>query len=200
MEKIPSYNAAAPLAYYEVGTVYSFYGRTYDEIRADGPASEMQIKAYAPSLLALDGVEPDAKSKSDEGERAAFSADLIRFYAVVVDKINDAAPVIEVMFLNGAGYGLRRYSVGKPCTTDGLELMVPGLLVPAATLSSAGKKVKHEVPKEIIAGITRDVGTGEIISGITHSGKKVVTDSRVVSGVTHSPREEIVSGITHSKA
>ena len=48
--KIESYNASYPAAFYEIGTVYSFYGNT----RSSGtPAKEEYIRHYSSALKCL---------------------------------------------------------------------------------------------------------------------------------------------------
>lgn len=172
---IESYNAALPAAYYEIGTVYSFYAKATSK---GDPASQEFISLYSGALHELEAQQKEnaIKPVKNTSSNALIGENLRRYYAVVVDK---DATSIKIMFLNDdngkVSYLTRLYIVSRPCETDGLDLMPPA--------------VKLSVP-----GIT---GGNEIYSGIT-----VVQENKgneIYSGITvvqENKDNEIYSGIT----
>lgn len=174
-KKIESYNASYPAAFYEIGTIYSFYGRHSSK---GTPASQEYISRYS---AALKGLEAQQKSNAIQPVKGGSNtpsgrSGLTRYYAVVVGK---SATSIEIMFLNEdngkESYLTRKYAVSKSCTTDGKDLMEP-----STRTNISG--VQGETSK--IGGITRVQGGGNRkVGGITRAGQNTTTSANV-GGIT----------------
>ena len=164
MKNIESYNSSYPLAYYEVGMVYSFYGQA----SAKGtPASSDSIQKYAPTLDALVIEELESAIKPVKGTAAtsAGRGGMNRFYAVVIDKVRAGNSAYIVVMLcnkyNGKSeYYTRKYSVNYGCATDGKDL------VPVSTHLGFESKINSK-----IGGVTR-VTEGNKVGGITRANGK----------------------------
>lgn len=212
MQNIESYNSSYPLAYYEVGMVYSFYGQA----SAKGtPATADSIQKYASVLNTLVVEEQESAIKPIKGISAtsAGRGGMNRFYAVVIDKVKSGSSACIVVMLcnkyNGKSeYYTRKYSVNHGCATDGKDLMPPsthldfeskiGGKVGGVTL--AGKENK-------VGGVTRANGKNSSttsVGGITkvHSSNSQNQDTSnsaaKVGGIT-LVREQKVGGITRVK-
>ena len=175
MKNIESYNSSYPLAYYEVGTVYSFYGQA----SAKGtPAPAEAIQKYASVLNELVVEEQDSAIKPVKGSAATATGrgGMNRFYAVVIEKVKSGSNAYIVVMLcnkyNGRSeYYTRKYSVNYGCATDGKDLM------PASAHLDFESKISGKV-----GGITL-AGKGEKVGGITRAnGKSTSTSS--VGGIT----------------
>lgn len=175
MKNIESYNSSYPLAYYEVGTVYSFYGQA----SAKGtPATSDAIQKYAYVLNELVAIEQESAIKPVKGSAttATRRSGLKRFYAVVIEKVKSGSSAYIVVMLcnkyNGRSeYYTRKYSVNHGCATDGKDLMPASAHIDFES-KSAGK----------VGGITL-AGKGEKVGGITRAnGKNTSTSS--VGGIT----------------
>ncbi len=119
--KIEEDKASYPLAFYEIGTVYSFYGHPKIGSKL---ASDDQIKRFASTLKAGGQEKLAQMAKYVSGGNSSFENErLNRYYAVVVNKVNTSSPMIEVMFnakVDGHDeYALKSYIVNKGCFTDG---------------------------------------------------------------------------------
>ena len=175
-KKIESYSASYPAAFYEIGTIYSFYGN----MNSTGtPATQEYISRYS---SALKGLETQQKSnaiqpvKGGSAKASGGKGGLTRYYAVVVSK---SATSIEIMFLNDdngkESYLTRKYAVSKSCATDGKDLMAP-----STRTNVSG--VQGETSK--IGGITRVQGGGNgKVGGITRVGQNTTTSANV-GGIT----------------
>lgn len=175
MKNIESYNSSYPLAYYEIGAVYSFYG----QVSAKGtPATTEAIQKYAPILdeLVVEEHENVIKPVKGVAPTASGRGGINRFYAVVIDKIKSGPNACIVVMLcnkyNGkAEYYTRKYSVSNGCSTDGKDLM------PASTHLGFESKISGRIGGVTLAGKTQNVG------GITRAnGKSTYTSS--VGGIT----------------
>ena len=175
MKNIESYNSSYPLAYYEVGTVYSFYG----QVSAKGtPATSEAIQKYASVLNELVAEEQESAIKPVKGSATTSSgrSGMNRFYAVVTEKVKSGSSAYIVVMLcnkyNGRSeYYTRKYSVNHGCATDGKDLM-PASAHLGFESKNAGK----------VGGITL-AGKGEKVGGITRAnGKNTSTSS--VGGIT----------------
>lgn len=176
-KKIESYNASYPAAFYEIGTVYSFYG----SMNSTGiPAAQEYISSYS---SVLKGLESRQKSnaiqpvKNGSAKVSGGQNGLTRYYAVVVSK---SATSIEIMFLNDdngeESYLTKKYAVGKSCTTDGKDLMKPTTKTNISGVQGGIKK---------IGGITKvqdNIGSGKV-GGITKIGRTPATSANV-GGIT----------------
>lgn len=200
-EKIESYNASYPLAYYDIGTVYSFYGRP---ILTGKYASAEYIRKYSAMLLSLTEREKNNAIKPVSSSSKSNSKHLLeRYYAVVVDKINNKTPKIEVMFIaNNDGhyeYLLRSYIVSKGCATDGIDLMPVSSTASGKNLKeNAGSKtggITLDEPSGRRGGITLDEGTRSKIKGVggitldetpEKAEKKTASSTTKKSGTSHS--------------
>ena len=187
MENIESYNSSYPLAYYEVGTVYSFYGQA----SAKGtPAPSDAVQKYASLLNALVVGEQESAIKPVKGSAATATGrgGLNRFYAVVIEKIKSGSSAYIVVMLcnkyNGKSeYYTRKYSVNHGCATDGKDLM------PTSAHLDFESKISGKV-----GGITL-AGKGEKVGGVTRAnGKSTSTSS--VGGITkvHQPSNQSAGG------
>lgn len=175
MKNIESYNSSYPLAYYEVGTVYSFYGQT----SAKGtPATSVAILKYASVLNELVDEEQESAIKPVKSSTttSAGHSGMNRFYAVVIEKLKSGNNAyIVVMFCNKSGgrseYYTKKYSVNYGCRTDGKDLMP----------TSAHLDFESEISSKV-GGITL-AGKVEKVGGVTRAnGKNTSTSS--VGGVT----------------
>lgn len=187
MENIESYNSSYPLVYYEVGTVYSFYGQA----SAKGtPAPSDTVQKYASLLNALVAEEQESAIKPVKGSAATATGrgGLNRFYAVVIEKIKSGSGSCIVVMLcnkhNGKSeYYTRKYSVNHGCATDGKDLM------PTSAHLDFESKISGKV-----GGITL-AGKGEKVGGVTRvNGKNTSTSS--VGGITkvHQPSNQSAGG------
>ena len=187
MKNIENYNSSYPLAYYEEGTVYSFYGQA----SAKGtPAPTDAIKKYASYLNALIAEEQTSAIKpvKDSATTVTGRSGLNRFYAVVIEKIKSGSNAyIVVMFCNKCNgkteYYTRKYSVNHGCTTDGRDLMS------ISTHLDFESKISGKV-----GGITL-AGKGEKIGGVTRANWKNISTSSV-GGITkvHQPSKQSLGG------
>ena len=173
MKNIESYNSSYPLAYYEVGSVYSFYGKTSSK---GTPATTEAIKKYASVLNALLVKEPESAIKPvrDSAEIATGRGGMNRFYAVVIEKVKNGSDTHIVVMLcnkyNGhSEYYTRNYSVNYGCATDGKNLMQV-----ASHLDFESKIIGK------VGGITL-VGKSERIGGVTRVNGKYTNTSSVGS-------------------
>lgn len=176
--KIESYNASYPAAFYEIGTVYSFYGNT----RSSGtPAAQEYISHYSAALKSLESpqktnaIQPVKSSGPVKTSRN--KGRLTRYYAVVVSK---SATSIEIMFLNDdngrESYLTRKYAVSKSCATDGKDLMTPSTKTNVNGLRGSTQKT---------GGITRlqNNSNTEKVGGITKAGQTSMASANV-GGIT----------------
>ena len=112
---LDAYNAQYPLAYYEVGTAYSFYQHKQTPSNVTSATVE-QVSKFKSALA-------DAKRKNvfipENGEWQAFK----RCIGVVVNKYkhekglsNNSQPigVLEVMFEDNGEYTIRKYGIEMP--------------------------------------------------------------------------------------
>jgi len=186
MENIESYNSSYPLAYYEVGTVYSFYGQGSAK---GNPAPSDAIQKYASLLNELVVEEQERAIKPVKGSATATGrGGLNRFYAVVIEKIkSDSSAYIVVMLCNKHNgqfeYYTRKYSVNHGCVTDGKDLM------PTSAYLDFESKISGKV-----GGITL-AGKGEKVGGVTRANGKN-TSASSVGGITkvHQPSNHSVGG------
>lgn len=198
MKTIDSYNSSYPLAFYEIGTVYSFYG----QVNAKGtPAPADAIQKYASVLndLVVEEQGNAIKPVKESGSSATAYNGVNRFYAVVIDKAKKGKYAYIVVMLcnkyNGRSeYYTRTYSVNFGCVTDGKDLM------PASSHLGFESKITGKV-----GGVTL-VGTGAKVGGITRANGKNTSTSGVggITRVQHptnqssgnSPKSGKVGGIT----
>lgn len=212
MKNIESYNSSYPLAYYEIGTVYSFYGQA----SAKGtPAAEDQISKYASILndLVVEEQASAIKPVKNAASKSIGAGRMNRFYAVVTDKVKSGNNAHIVVMLcnkyNGRSeYYTRKYSVNYGCATDGKDLM------PTSTHLDFESKLTGKVGGVTLAGkggkvggVTRANGKSTStasVGGITkvHQHNNQQTDttnsSNKVGGIT-LVREQRVGGITRVK-
>lgn len=216
MKRIESYNSSYPLAYYEIGKVYSFYGQT----TATGtPASEEQVRKYAPILDDLIYSMENRKESAIKPVKGGSSSSLSpigmnRFYAVVTNKVRSGKDAhIVVMLCNKSNgetaYYTKQYAVNYGCSTDGKELM-PASAHLSIDSRNSGKAVGRvggvtlAEKEQKVGGITRANGkntTTSSIGGITKankSGSSAVKSSNIggkVGGITrvHQPEAQSAS-------
>ena len=202
MENYASYNSSYPLDYYEVGTVYAFYGRV--GVSAD-VADEEYVAQYAHCLRAINvedmesgvanALQPVVRNRPGV-KISVNSNELIRFYAVVVDKeYAGGKAYIVVMFCskdNGQReYYTKSYAVSYGCETDGKNLM------PVKDSFSIKSKVRKKAGNITKAESSKKVGS------VTKAVKKQIKSSSV-GQVTQMPKVEAepvkkVGGITLAK-
>lgn len=196
MRDIQKYNSSYPLAYYEIGTVYSFYG---DGSITGTPASSEIIQRYATVLNDLVSQEQENAIKPVKNLEVTNTgrSGLQRFYAVIIDKIKSGKDAkIVVMFRNKNGdkieYYTKQYAVNySGCETDGKDLM------PASNHLDIGIKSNNK-----IGGITK-VRTDKKVGGITKvridAELTQISSTSSVGGITKVRKEERVGGITRVK-
>ena len=196
MNKIQPYNSKYPLNYYEIGKVYSFYAR--HGIKGK-PASQKIVDSFEKYLKAVLGKESEQKENVNtlqtivgKKDANAVRSDLGRFYAVVVDKVEEASnDYIVVMFLNKYegqnNYCLKEYAVNFGCDTDGKNLMSvnshfdaksetkrkTGNITKTKAKKQAGNitRVRYNVPQQIGVGQITKVESNDTkepkVGGIT---------------------------------
>ena len=181
MINIASYNASYPLAYYEIGTVYSFYGNVF--VATKKPATEDEIQKYSHKLNKLIEQEQNSAIKP-VSNIVTGCVKMNRFYAVVVDKVKSDSCIV-VMFCSRCNdrweYYTKKYVVGIGCTTDGRELM------PVSTHLKIGTGTDKKVGGITLAGKNKKVG------GITKANGKDTTTSSV-GGITRVHQANARSG------
>ncbi len=171
VKKYENYNSAYPLAYYEVGKVYAFYGTT--GVCAE-PAMDEQVNNFA---VALDEIEVDTGVKLDAIKNVS---NLHRYYAVVVAKQDGS---ITVMFQNNdsdgtIGYLTKDYLVDAGCSTDGMDLMLASTATSYAVVGTKRPEstgIKHAPEGESTTGLKHDGETLEnnkVVSGVKQDGGK----------------------------
>ena len=175
MTRIDSYNSSYPLAYYEIGTVYSFYGQASAK-GTPAPADAIQKYAHVLNALVTEEQGSAIKPVKESGSSAVGFSGVNRFYAVVIDKARFGKQAYIVVMLcnkyNGRSeYYTRKYSVNFGCATDGKDLM------PASSYLGFESKIGGKV-----GGVTL-AGKGSKVGGITRAnGKNTSTSS--VGGIT----------------
>lgn len=177
VNRFKSYNASYPAAFYEIGTIYSFYG----SMSSSGtPATQEYISRYSSALKKLETQQKSNVIQPVKGASAKASGGkcgLTRYYAVVVSKSDTS---IKVMFLNDdngkESYLTRKYAVSKSCSTDGKDLMAPRIKTNVTGVQGGTQK---------IGGITRvqDNRSNGKVGGITKAGQ-TSTASANVGGIT----------------
>lgn len=210
-----NYNASYPLAYYEIGTIYGFYGSNSSNAKLATPD---QIRKFSSILNELEENENAnvIKPVRNNGESVRKKSKLQRYYAVVIEKKQNS---IVAMFRNSDNgknsFLIKRYIVSSSCSTDGKDLM------PVQTSSSYNAKadiqkkvggitkVENRTSQEKkIGGITR-VGTKNAsitgVGGITRSNKNLIlgnshtASTQLVDKVGGVTRVKKVGGITRAK-
>lgn len=197
---IDSYNSSFPISYYEIGTVYSFYGRGEGNSQL---ATDEQIRRFSGVLRELEQREQaNAIKPVNGGSKSGMRGTLSRFYAVVVDKIYGSKAKIQVMFLNiddgRESFLVRSYAVGFGCSTDGKDLMPASASTNISGIQGEQGKVggitrsSPESQTNKIGGITRvhkEGGNAGGIGGITRKSSAVD-----IGAETHEVKK--VGGIT----
>ena len=105
---LDAYNAQYPLAYYEVGTAYSFYQHKTQGVSNAKEATEEQISEFKSALA-------NAKAQNvftpESGDWLAFK----RTIGVVIDKYKtgyaNIPAALEVMFEDAGEYTVRKYGI-----------------------------------------------------------------------------------------
>ena len=115
---LDAYNAQYPLAYYEVGTAYSFYQHKHEDSKPMVATAD-QVAKFKAALSA-------AKTKNEftpaSGEWQAFK----RTIGVVVNKYkSEHLGVLEVMFEDGGEYSVRKYGIEMPSVFFDDKELVP---------------------------------------------------------------------------
>lgn len=191
MKQIEEYQGAYPLAYYQVGRVYSFYGASSAQNAA--PASTEQISEYSDRLLALEEEESGGAGEALPARCMASATWLRRYYAVVVEKIPSRhSPGIMVMFINRNAdkteYLLKKYAVSHPVHFDGQVLM------PVSAHTSYGAEDLDEKASQNPGQLTR-VAEGQAVGRLTRSSASEAPSSAGSVGqltqVRHAPEPEV---------
>ena len=165
---LDSYNSQYPLAYYEVGTAYSFYGHNINLgklVEADKETS----KKYAPAIATA--VADNTKIVGGDGKWMAFT----RAIGVVVDK-HEATGTgdvdkITVMFKTEDGnYVINKYAVG----THNVFTNEKENVSPAAVLGATTEIKEIQKPKTT-SGATIETKSGATVDTVkgTTSGATV---------------------------
>lgn len=195
MKKYDSYAASYPLAYYELGTIYSFYGQASS---TGTPATADQIRKYSSVLQELEA--DDSTFIGNYGTKLSTShtnGAIGRYYAVVVDKVNAGKDSYIVVMLcnkdNGrTEYYTRKYAVNSSCFTDSKNLMQPSTHLSFST----NKKTSQQTTMSAkVGGITK-AETSKKVGGITRADSEVKETSTSVGGITIANKK--VGGITRA--
>ena len=216
MRSIDSYDSRYPSEYYEIGTVYSFYGSS--NAGNLKPAEAEYISKYSAKLLELQEEEKTSAIKAVDASSSSSSFSTFqRFYGIVVAKPQNK--FIKIMLISEhdgkSDYFTKEYAVNHSgCTLDGKEVM--------SVSSSAKYDGVSENSVKKVGGITRADSTTNVggitrakpndnsaagVGGITRSNKSSVsvpstkpntsnTSSNNVGGIT---RVKNVGGITRVK-
>lgn len=194
---IEVYKAKHPLNYYEVGTVYAFYGKKDMKGQL---ASTDEIKKFSGALREVAVPKEQNESKKVKTRLAhPICEKLERFYAVVTEKIGGTHSKIGVMFWNESNGEkscyVKKYAVGSsPCWTDGKNLM-------PVSASTKSRWNNNEISANKVGGITKSNDTLSGVGGITRSTKNTDTPTGI-GGITRSTENTDtptgVGGITRS--
>lgn len=196
MRNYDSYNAAYPLAYYELGTIYSFYGKTTSSSTS---ATADQIRKYSAVLQELEADTSSAViSSGSKASKEQTQGVLQRYYAVVVDKVDlgGNSYIVAMLCCKSDGrtqYITRNYAVNTTCFTDSKNLMPP-----VAHLNSSPETNKPaEAPAGAkVGGITR-AELGKKVGGITRADNTAAETSSGIGGITRVEKKK-VGGITRA--
>lgn len=196
MKKYDSYAASYPLAYYELGTIYSFYGQASS---TGTPATADQIRKYSSVLQELE--TEDSTFIGNYGAKLSTghtNGAIERYYAVVVDKVNAGKDsYIVVMLCNKndgrTEYYTRDYAVNSSCFTDSKNLMQPSTHL---SFSSHQKTTSNAIATPKVGGITK-AESSKKVGGITRADNNVKETSSSVGGITIANKKK-VGGITRA--
>lgn len=201
MKNYESYVASYPLAYYDLGTIYSFYGHKDANIRniTTLQATPDQIKKYAPILQEMEVDQINLKEKMS-GFSGCYKDILDRYYAVIVDKVS-AGPnsYITAMFCNKADgkleYYTRKYAVDSMCLTDAQNyLPIAAHLNYSFMCCHSEGSVEKTVKTMKVGGITK-AELNNKVGGITRATNESDSVSTSVGGITLA-HEKKIGGIT----
>lgn len=195
MKKYDSYAASYPLAYYELGTIYSFYGQASS---TGTPADADQIRKYSSILQELEA--DDSTFVGNHGAKPSTSqtnSAIGRFYAVVVDKViagNNSHIVVMLCNKNNGRteYYTRKYAVNSSCFTDSKNLMQPSTHL---SFSTDKKNFQQPTTGTKVGGITK-AETSKKVGGITRADSETKETSTSVGGITIATKK--VGGITRA--
>ena len=196
MRKYDSYAASYPLAYYELGTIYSFYGQTS---LTGTPATAGQILKYSSILQELEADDSSFMgSYSTKSSTGQTNGAIGRYYAVVVDKVNAGKDSYIVVMLcnknNGrTEYYTRKYAVNSSCFTDSKNLMQPSTHLSFSTNKNVSQQSTVSAK---VGGITK-AETSKKVGGITRADSEVKETSTSVGGITIANKKK-VGGITRA--
>lgn len=196
MKKYDSYAASYPLAYYELGTIYSFYGQASS---TGTPATADQIRKYASVLQELEADDSTFIGNYGTKLSAGHTNGAIgRYYAVVVDKVNAGKDSHIVVMLCNKGNGrteyyTRKYAVNSSCFTDSKNLMQPSTHL---NFSTNRKISPQPTVSTKVGGITK-AETSKKVGGITRADSEVKETSTSVGGITIANKKK-VGGITRA--
>lgn len=192
--EIEPYKSTYPLAYYDIGTVYSFYGRresTWDT------APEVYVKQYAHLLNKLEDEEKSNVIKAVRVREENFTS-LIRYYGVVVEKASGSYDSIKVMVLSEI-YGrriylIRSYVVGRmsteAITTDGKDLMAVSAKADVDISDNIFDNISY-ITTKVSSGITRanKSSTDSSVTGVTRASNTMSDQPKGVTGITRTHKE-----------
>jgi hypothetical protein len=169
---LDSYNSQYPLAYYDVGTAYSFYTHNLNLDKL-AEADKETAKKYASALVSA--VADNKKFVGGDGKWAAFT----RVVGVVVEKHEstgngDVDAVVAMFKTTGGSYVINKFAVGvQDVFTNEKEAVAPAATFGANAEAVASKK------SNTISGATVATTSGATIDSIagTTSGATVDTKS-----------------------
>ena len=178
MRSIDSYDSRYPSEYYEIGTIYSFYGtNSRGNLK---PAKAEYISKYSADLLELQEEEKTSAIQSvQSSDYNSSSKSLQRFYGIVVDK--PRKDIIKVMLISVqdgvSDFFTKDYTVSSiGCLSDGKELM------PVSPTAKYEYADKNNVKK--VGGITRESSSSKV-GGITRV-KQSPKSAFGIGGITRS--------------
>ncbi len=189
MRSIDSYDSRYPSEYYEIGTIYSFYGSSNTGNMK--PASDEYISKYSSKLLELLEEEKTSAIQSVSATNSKSSPiSLQRFYGIVVDKPRkDMIKIMLISIHDGVSdFFTKDYAVSySGCSSDGKDLM------PVSSSAKYKKETGNSAKK--VGGITRS-GSKSNVGGITRA-KPNDNSAAGVGGITRANKTATTASTTN---
>ena len=197
--KYEVYKSTYPLSYYEIGTIYSFYGKRENTNNLK-IASEEEIQKYSHLLDQLESKDSNTaiKAVKARGEGSENNSEKIRYYGVVVDKERgEKYQQIVVMMSNyydgNKLYLIQKYSVGLK-ETEAIKLDGEDLIPVSDHAEFRFEKNINDFGVTRITRTNNNENNG--ITGIT----RVSEDKVFAKGVTGITRAEDKNIFIHNSA
>lgn len=208
MRSIDSYDSRYPSEYYEIGTIYSFYGSSNTGNLK--PASDKYISKYSSKLHELLEEEKTSAIQSVSAANSKSSPiSLQRFYGIVVDKPSkDMIKIMLISIHDGVSdFFTKDYAVSYAgCSSDGKDLMPVSSSAKYQKLTSDSTKkvggITRTSTQSNVGGITRvkqDDNSATGVGGITRANKNNSTTKSTNNQTSSNSTSNNVGGITRVK-